>query len=343
MRQVPGPCSARARAWGGALSLLLIAAGARAPAAEPLLALDARAASLAENIAVGDVVDRIRFLGMLVLPNVTIKGARLSQLSDIAWDDDAEVLYALSDKGVLFHLHPIFRNGALTNLKLSRVAPLRELRTDRLLRDRRIDAEGLDILRGRNGRRDDAELIVSFERQPRILRYRPDGYALGEYTLPPALADRNAYSSPNRMLEAVCYDSRFGVLTAPERPFEREPAGYNRIYNLAGASWRYPIDAQDRLVGLYCLGDGELLVLQGNFGARFWRSHTTLKRVRLPAVAGDAPLEPETLLSLESSKGYRIDNFEGIARHRGKRFFLISDDNDFFLQRTLLMYFELLD
>lgn len=337
----------RARPRGCALLLLslpLAVASGRLPAAEPLLALNAQPAPLADNLDVGDAIGRIRSLGMLVIPSVTIKGARLSQLSGIAWDDDAEVLYALSDKGVLFHLHPIIRNGTLTDLKLSRVAPLRELRTDRLLRERRIDAEGLDILRGRNGRTDDAELIVSFERHPRILRYRPDGYALGEYTLPPALADRNAYSSPNRMLEGVCYDSRFGVLMAPEKPLAAEDPGFNRLFNLAGKSWRYPIDTQDRIVDLYCLGDGTVLVLQGNFGMRFWRSHATLKRVRLsPQPAADAPLEPETLFTLESSKGYQIDNFEGIARHRGNRFFLVSDDNDLFLQRTLLLYFELLD
>jgi hypothetical protein len=47
--------------------------------------------------------------------------------------------------------------------------------------------------------------------------------------------------------------------------------------------------------------------------------------------------------SLDSGKGHQIDNFEGLARHRGNRFFLVSDDNDLFLQRSLLMYFELLD
>jgi len=56
-----------------------------------------------------------------------------------------------------------------------------------------------------------------------------------------------------------------------------------------------------------------------------------------------ASIEPGMLVTLEPTKGYQIDNFEGIAHHRGKRFFLISDDNDFFLQRTLLLYIELVD
>lgn len=324
--------------------LLLTAVLGRPPAAEPLFALDVEPAPLAENVGLRDTVGKIRFLGMLVIPTVTIKELRLSQLSDIAWDEDTGVLYAISDKGALFHLHPTIRDGILVDLKLSRAVPLREIKTNRPLRDRRADAEGLDILRGNNGHPNDAELIVSFERHPRILRYRPDGYALGEYTLPEALADSDAYSHPNRMLEAVCRDPRFGILTTPEKPLAQDAPGYNRLHSLSGKSWRYPVADQNRVTGLSCLGNGEVLVLEGNFGTRFWRSHTTLKRVRLAdTAAADAPLRPETLFTLESSKGYQIDNFEGIARHRGNRFFLVSDDNDFFLQRTLLLYFELLN
>lgn len=332
------------RTCAGALLLAVsLAALGRLPAAEPSVALDAEPAPLAENVGLRHTVGKIRFNGMLVIPSRTIEGFQLSQLSDIAWDEDAGVLYAISDKGVLFHLQPTIRDGVLVDLALARAVPLRELETGEPLRDRRADAEGLDILHGDNGRANDAELIISFERYPRVLRYRPDGRALGEYTLPAILADREAYSHPNRMLEAVCREPRLGILAMPEKPLRKEAPGQNRLYSLSGESWRYPIDDQNRVVGLSCLGNGEVLVLEGNFGTRFWRSHTTLKRVRLPDGApADTLLHPETLFTLESSKGYQIDNFEGIARHRGNHFFMVSDDNDFFLQRTLLLYFELL-
>jgi hypothetical protein len=68
-----------------------------------------------------------------------------------------------------------------------------------------------------------------------------------------------------------------------------------------------------------------------------------IKRVRLSHAPADTTLAVETLVNLDTGKGFQIDNFEGIARHQGKRFFLISDNNDFFLQRTLLLYFELLE
>lgn len=301
--------------------------------------LGARPAPLAENLAPGARIGAIRFLGMVAVPNASIDGARLSQLSDLAWDERAGLLYAISDKGFLFHLRPVLRDGLLVDVALVRALRLRELESDEPLQDRRADAEGLDLVVD-GGR---TELLVSFERFPRIMRYRPDGRALGALHLPAALVDRDAYAHANRMLESVCRDADFGVLTMPEKPLLHEPPGYTRLFSLNGMSWRYPVARDDRVVSLACLGDGEVLVLEGNFGSRFWRSHATLKRVRLAGVPPDAPLEPETLFALESSRGYQIDNFEGITRHRGRRFFLVSDDNDFFLQRTLLLYLELLD
>ncbi|OGI66648.1 MAG: hypothetical protein A2W18_01725 [Candidatus Muproteobacteria bacterium RBG_16_60_9] len=308
-----------------------------------MLALDATPAPLAENVAVGDTVGKIRFLGMLVIPRISINGLRLSQLSDIAWDENAGVLYAISDKGGLFHLHPIWRDNVLVDVKLSRAVPLRDLATGKPLQDRHADAEGLDILPNPSGRAADTELIISFERYPRIVRYHTDGYAVGEYTLPAPLNNPKAYVDTNRMLEATCHYPQFGVLTIPELPLDSEAPGYNRLYTLSEKSWRYPIEDGNRVVGLSCLANGDVLVLEGTFGSRFWRSHTTLKRVRPPNAPTTAPLQPELLVTLEPTKGYQIDNFEGIAHHRGKRFFLISDDNDFFLQRTLLLYIELVD
>ncbi|HEX9810766.1 MAG TPA: esterase-like activity of phytase family protein [Burkholderiales bacterium] len=317
-------------------------AAPRATAAE-LLALDAIPAPLAENIAIGGVVGKIRFLGMLVIPAITIDGLRLSQLSDIAWDENAGVLHAISDKGILFRLHPIVRDDVLVDVKLSRAVPLRDLKTGKPLEDRHADAEGLDILPNPSGRAADTELIVSFERYPRIVRYHTDGYAIGELALPPVLAKIESYDSRNHMLEATCHHPQFGVLTIAEHPLEGETPGFNRLFMLSGKSWRYPVEDGNRVVGLSCLANGDVLVLEGTFGSRFWRSHTTLKRVRLANAPANEPLRPESLVTLEPSKGYQIDNFEGIAHHRGARFFLVSDDNDFFLQRTLLLYIELID
>ena len=95
-------------------------------------------------------------------------------------------------------------------------------------------------------------------------------------------------------------------------------------------------------MALECLPDGDVLVLEREFTPAFLRLVITLRRVQLPAgAAADSRLKSETLAVLDSSQGWRRENFEGLARHRGNRFFMISDDNDTLFQRTLLVYFEI--
>lgn len=331
--------SLRGRGLFGAVLILL---GALVAADERGLPLNARQVPLADNLAVGDTVGKVRFLGMLTLPNLNVNGLRFAQLSDLAWDDTAGILYAVSDKGALFHLEPVFRDGQLVDARLRHAYPLRELKTNVPLKYKRTDSEGLDILPARKGQ--EAQLLVSFERYPRVVRYRPDGYAIQDEPLPAPLNDRAAYRDENRQLESVCYDPALGILTMPEAPLRAMPRGFNAIYSTSGKTWRYPVEGHNEVVALACLGGSDVLVLERDYGRLFWRAVVALKRVHLaPDGSPETPIAVETLVSLDSGQGFKIDNFEGLARHRGNRFFLVSDDNDLFIQRTLLLYLEIVD
>ncbi|MHB8534812.1 MAG: esterase-like activity of phytase family protein [Sulfuricaulis sp.] len=324
-----------------ALSASLGSAAVKAPTE-----LETQNIPLSATIKPGDRVDRIRFLGMLQLPNPTVDGMRFSQLSGLAWDDDDNILYAISDKGFLFHLRPEFENGMLTGLKLLKAVRLRELGSNKPLGYGRTDSEGLDILKGRNGRQGDAELLISFERFPRIVRYRPDGYAVSEYTLPAPLNEAKRYQDPNKMLESVCEDPQLGILTVPEVPLRGEREGYTRIFSVEGGSWFYPLPQGNRITDLACLGHGRVMVLESDFRGAFGGLAIYLRIADLPPKPNPASPEPvpvATMASLDTRKGHQLDNFEGLTRHRGHRFFMVSDDNDLFIQRSLLMYFEVPD
>jgi hypothetical protein len=306
--------------------------------------LETQPVALAKNIKIGDRVGHFRFLGMLQLPNPVVDGMRFSQLSGLAWDDDDDILYAISDKGFLFHLRPEFKNGSLTGLMLLKAVRLREPGSNKPLGYGRTDSEGLAILRGRNGRKGDAELLISFERFPRIVRYRPDGYAVSGYTLPAPLNDAKRYQDPNKMLESVCVDPRLGILTAPELPLKGERPGYTRIFSLEGGSWFYPLPEGNRITDLACLGHERVMVLESDFRGAFGGLAVFLRIATLsPNPVSPEPVPVATSVTLDTGKGYEIDNFEGLTRHRGNRFFMVSDDNDLFIQRSLLMYFEVLD
>lgn len=320
---------------GWILLALLCAARAEPPS------LDAQSVPF-HDPAGGSPVAGVRPLGMLELPAVSRDGFKLSQLSGLAWDDDDGILYAISDKGVLFHLRPEFRNGSLSGLTLLRAVPLRGAGTQKTLRGHLSDSEGLDIQNGRNGRRGDAVLLVSFERTPRIMRYRPDGTPLGELSLPKPLQAPDAYRGGNRMLESICHDPAFGTLTAPEQPLASHPETEGTLYSLDGREWRYRRSSSDvRLTALECQGNGRVLLLENRFGRLSGTTHVHLRQLKLPPKPGAGPVEEESAIVFDRAHGYQLDNFEGLARHRANRFFLVSDNNDLFVQRTLLLYLEI--
>ena len=322
------------------LLALLVAAPAAGRAQDSYPSLEAKAIDLCEPPSACGRIGNLRLRGVLQLPGRTVNGVRLSGLSGLAWDEDDNLLYALTDHGVLFHLRPVFRNDQLTDVVLLHVAPLLDPRTRKPVRWKRSDSEGLDILNGRNGKKGDAELLVSFEREPRIVRYRPDGTHIADIPLPAALRDVKRYRGGNTMLESVCMHPREGVLTAPEEPLDNE-TGAARLYRMDGNSWRFPA-SRGGIVALECLPNGDVLVMERDYSTLSLHWLITLRRLHLPA--GTPPetlLATETIAVLDSYQGLHVDNFEGLARHHGNRFFMVSDDNDVFIQRTLLMYFEL--
>lgn len=304
--------------------------------------LETRAVPLAEGVKPGARIGRLRFLGMLELPDIRRDGTRLSQLSGLAWDEDDGVLYAVSDRGYLFHLVPEFEGDVLARVRLKKAVILQDPISQKTTKRKYFDTEGLDILYGRNGRKGDAQLIISFERVPLVARYDTDGRVLERYALPEALNDVKHYQNPNKMLESVCVDPALGILTVPELPLRDEFNHTTRIFSLSGRFWQYPVEDDERITDMACLGQGDVLLLQQHSGMLFNRIVVSLKRVHLSVETVGQELKPESVARLDTQQGHQLDNFEGLARHRGRRFFMVSDNNDLFIQRTLLMYFELL-
>ena len=299
--------------------------------------------TLTDSVGVGQVYQGVRLLGVLRLNGEPLNGLRFCGLSGLAWDEDAGLLYALSDQGALFHLRPEFdEQGALTGVQRVMAYPLRD-ELDRPVRPPLDDSEGLAIRNGDNGTPGDAELLVSFEVKPRLVRYTPTGLWKGEERLPAPLRDVRNYDDSNHALEAVTIDPRWGVLTGTEAPLRHHPDGQIRLFRQNGQFWNYPLSSapNSSLVAMEALPDGSLLTLERAFVAPLRPLIISLRRATLPAGETTVPLAVTDVAVFNSSQGWLLDNFEGLTRYRGQRFFMISDDNCKPWQSTLLVQFEL--
>ena len=334
------------------LLTVVVTAGA---SAESLAEFKTLRTSVVGPLKDGGRIGRIQIHGMLELPNITVDGHRFTQLSALAWDEDDDILYAVSDKGALFWLRPVINNRTLVDLQLIKAVRLYDINTgsvrgkrgtveNKPLRGGRIDAEGMEILNGRNGINGDAQLLISFERFPRIVGYSPEGFVQHDYPLPKPLNKVNAYRSRNKMLEGVCRSPVHGILTAPEAPLRSEQKNMTRIFNLHGKSWPYLIHEGSHIVSLESFGKDGVLILERDFRLALGHTVITLKKIAsLPKVPQPSPVASQTMAVLDSKSSLLLDNFEGLAKHDGNYYFMISDNNDIFLQRTLLLYFELMD
>ena len=294
----------------------------------------------------GDVYMGVRLLGVLKLDPVVVDGLAIEALSALAWDEDEAILYALSDRGALFHFLLHFdEQGLLSDARALHAYRLRDVQ-GRPLQGRWADSEGMVARNADNGVYGDTELAVSFERVPRVLRFTPQGEAVGAVALPSRLRTATNYRSANRMLESLAWHPQHGLLSAPEQPFRDVSDGHLELHALGSRRyWRYPLAAEPNaaLTALEVLPDGSVLALERAYGVFFVPIITTLRRVpSLPQHDG-ALLQVETVARFSTGQGWALDNFEGLTRQRGQRILIVSDDNTHALQSTLLAAFELID
>lgn len=299
--------------------------------------------SLADHVAPGDVYQGIRLLGALRINHSEVNRLPVCGLSGLAWDEDAGLLYAVSDQGTLFHLRPTFdEQGYLTGAQAVAAYPLLDA-SGKPVRAPFDDSEGLAIRNGDNRVQGDSELLISFENKPRVVRYSSTGEWRGEEPLPPLLRDVRNYHDGNQALESVTIDPRWGVLVGSETPLRNDPPGQIRIFNGGGRFWIYTLGKApgSALVAMEALPGGGLLTLERAFVAPLRPLVISLRHAELPALeTNGALLKVDDVAVFDNSQGWLLDNFEGLTRRRDRRFFMISDDNCNSWQTTLLVYFE---
>ena len=248
-----------------------------------------------------------------------------TEISGLAYDSQKR-LYALSDQGSLFRLEVLIEDKKIKELSLLEAMALRT-KKGKPLKDKKRDAEGMAV--NENG------LLISFEHDPKVSLFSLKGEKIKDYPLNKALEDIRSYQTKNKALEALVEHPVFGLITAPELPLRGEDESIHTLYAL-NKTWQFK--ASGSITSVERMPDDNLLVLERDYHL-LWGHTITLKKVRImECQTGLCPTD--TLASLKTSQGWRLDNFEGMTYIKDNLYLMISDDNGSFFQKCILVLFE---
>lgn len=263
--------------------------------------------------ALGD----FRYAGGLTLRSR--QTALLHELSDLILTAN-DRFSAIGDEGVLLEGRFVFDETArlvnVTDARLSRLIG----ENGRPLTDGSVDAEGYALL-------PTGDRLVSFERQARIWLYPGGGGRPRPVPSPP-----------------VPFQSNEGMEALTAKPDESDDA-YMVGQEETGATWTCRVAGRcvrgltidkPREFGLVSMNR-----LPGGLTAYLLRAYDPVRRNRITLKI----LRGTTLVSrMDLAPPMTVDNFEGMASapsiNGGRRFYLLSDDNNRPTQRTLLLAFD---
>lgn len=276
----------------------------------------------------------------VAIPPLTVDGIQISELSGLAWDQDEQLLYAISDKGNVFHFKLSLKGNRIAAVDPVYAAKLTD-KDGELVKKGRRDSEGLTVLNADNGKRGDTQLVIAFEGVPRIIRFTPQGRAISNIELPAVLQDRRAYQRGNDALESVTFHRRYGFITAPEMPLKGQPQNLHTLYSTKGKRWSFMAHPAKNsgISGLETLPDGNLLVMERAWSGIFNPLVVSLRYLDFKQCSKEGACTAQDLKVLSSH--LLVDNFEGLTHIQGNQYLMVSDDGNEELLRTALTLFTL--
>ncbi len=284
---------------------------------------------------------QLEFRGGLDLSAQTMDFAALSGL-DFAADGR---LYAVSDRGRWFSAEPILEGGRLVGLADPFVAPILNNAGDPVVGKKWADAEGLRFAT-RDGRE---TALVVFERSNDVRAFAGPDFALSRSTDVPLPAGAKKMSGRDGA-EAIAVapaDGRLGGAMVVIAEMLRDTDGNIQAWIVGGPeAGGFSILRRDGydVADAVFLPDGDLLTLERRFGLPLGIS-SRIRRIPGDAVRPGATVDGPIIF--EAALGHQVDNMEGIAVSEGPEgetlVALVSDNNLSPLQRTLLLYFALVD
>ncbi len=287
---------------------------------------------------------QLKLNGSIALKSSTFNSIPITELSGIAWDKDDQILYAVSDEGYLYHLKVTLKNNQLQDLKVVLATKLVDS-NGIPLKGKYRDSEGLSTLNSNNGKLGDTQLLISFENKPRIVKFSTKGKIISKIKLPKKISKKSKFSHKNKALESIAYHSKYGVVTAAEYPIKYRSKTIQTLFSSKGKEWNFERSKapNSAITGLEIFKNGDVLVLERSYRMPFMPVVINLRRIQLDQCDKEKHCTAEAVARFDTSEGWSIDNFEGLAHYKDNQFFMVSDDNNSLFQKTILVLFEVID
>ncbi len=153
---------------------------------------------------------------------------------------------------------------------------------------------------------------------------------------------------------AVAIRCRFGgipygdqalFVTAAEYPIKYRSKTIQTLFSSNGKEWNFERSKapNSAITGLEIFKNGDVLVLERSYRMPFMPVVINLRRIQLDQCDKEKHCTAEAVARFDTSEGWSIDNFEGLAHYKDNQFFMVSDDNNSLFQKTILVLFEVID
>jgi len=274
---------------------------------------------------------KIKFLDAKVLYFDKIAGEKFFGISALEYDPKTKVLYMLNDRSRLFQFYLKVEDKKIKELKPITSCRLKNYH-DKYFFLYLSDSEGIS-------KRGDY-FFISYEGvYPQIKKFDKNCKQVGRAYLAKSLKNYRNYKSKNKSLESLEYVKGYGLLTSPEYSLKRQKDGYHGVYNYQGEVCKFKNeDDKLALVDFEYDDKGSLIALFRKLDISNLGFIISLKRIKLQK----GICKVEELATLKSSECDSVDNFEGITKVGKNLYLMVSDDNDNFFEKTLLVLFEVL-
>jgi len=288
---------------------------------------------LSEKIKDGDAYENIILSGAVKINPSNDENQKAREMSGIAWDNDEQILYGISDDGYIVHMKlSISENNILKDIEILATYKLKdESGNDRKEPD--ADAEGITLDNANNNIKGDTILNLVLDKPARAERFSNTGKYIESLELPGRLKEL----SLNQAFEinAVAGNSESGYIFLTK---ERVADKSHLLFMNADEEHEITLDnnASINIVGADYLEDDGLYILDRNYISIWQPVIYCIRHI-------DKNRRIKDIACFNRKDGWELDNFETITHYKDKYFFIMSDDEENFFQKTLLVMFKIND